>query len=45
MMRQFEVIVINGGRKYLTAVDLTRHDFAIGFRRILKELQSNIGAS
>ena len=38
MMRQFEVIVINGGRKYLTAVDTTRYDAAIGFRRIIKEL-------
>lgn len=38
MMNQFEVLVINGGRRYLCVVDVSRYDAAIGFRRIVAEL-------
>lgn len=38
MMGQFEVLTINGGRRYLTVVDTSRYDIMIGFRRILREL-------
>lgn len=37
-MRQFEVLAINGGERYLTEVDTTQWDFWIGFRRVLRRL-------
>lgn len=38
MMKQFEVITINGGERYLTEIDTTRWNFWIGFRRVIKRL-------
>lgn len=38
MMRQFEVITINGGERYLTAINTDRWDGWIGFRTVIKRL-------
>ena len=38
MMKQFEVITINGGERYLTLVDTARWDFWIGFRRVIERI-------
>lgn len=37
-MRQFEVIIINGGERWLTVIDMDRWDFYLGFRRTLRRL-------
>ena len=36
MMNQFEIVVTNGGIKYLTVVDTSRFDFFWGFLALLK---------
>lgn len=38
MMRQFEVIKVNGGEHWLTEVDTSRWHFYLGFRRYIKTL-------
>lgn len=38
MMNQFEVFSINGGQRWLFAIDTSRWDFYIGFRRAIKRL-------
>ena len=38
MMRQFEVMVFNGGERYLALVYTERWDFYIGFRKIIRRL-------
>lgn len=39
MMRQFEVITINGGEKWLVITNIHRWDFWIGFRSYIKKLE------
>ena len=38
MMNQFEIVVADGGIRYLTIVDTSRYDFFWGFYRIIKVL-------
>lgn len=38
MMRQFSVVVANGGTHYLTVYDNVRYSVWWGWRRVLKEL-------
>lgn len=38
MMRQFEVMSINGGEKWLVVVNTDRWNFWLGFRSAIKRL-------
>ena len=39
MMRQFEVMTINDGEKWLAIINTDRWDFWVGFRSCIKRLE------
>lgn len=38
MMNQFEVWTIYGGERWLLIVDTSRHDFMLGFHRLVRRM-------